>query len=186
MRQRLRRHVKVIFIIASIIIFAFGVERYFALNQLPEPDATVAARLKHCAQSIGWSANNRIYSIDLSGNVLTAKDLDELVRLHHIDELSVYGCELPDESFAKIATISSLKSLSLAHTVVSDKEMVWLAKLPQLEVLDLNHTAISDDSIPYLRNADQLRRLYINKTKISQQGVEAIRKAMPLCQIQNQ
>ena len=135
--------------------------RYLAIEATSTTDKGLEALSK--------SADLR--SLSLGSPFYTAKGIRTLGSLKSLE--SLYLDRLPvASSMQEIASLKSLKTLSLRGTGIGDKELSLLASLNDLEVLHVDSTLIGDSGMKAAKAWKSLRELTARGTLLSDTGLE--------------
>lgn len=130
---------------------------------------------------------------------------EELTRLDHLHDLSLYHCQTSDDQLAQLMDRISLEELAAEGTQLGRGRLPFL-KHPTLKHLHLGRTQFSNpaiDDLPFslvhlnLRRTritdeglDQfvrltnLKQLDLSRTPTSREGIHQLREKMPWCTIQ--
>jgi serine/threonine protein kinase/Leucine-rich repeat (LRR) protein len=101
--------------------------------------------------------------------------LANLDGLRAIDSFSmVNGGELTAEGVRRLATLKTLRSISLHGHSIGDGGLEPLAALPDLESLSLQQVQLTDAGIPKLAKCRNLRMLCVGRDRVTDAGCEAI------------
>ena len=149
---------------------------YSQLYNAPEPEtlfATPFVRLTPNAEGFFDPAVISLFKtatckfvIDLSGNEVHAKQLEQLNGIPLLAGLDMQLCTGIDETVVDaLGKLRSLRCLRLGGTSISDATINGLSDLANLRSLDLEVCEnISDDSMPFIASFRQLRCLNLKKT----------------------
>lgn len=134
------------------------------------------------------------------------QNLQDLVRLKRINNLSFWGCELDDqmfseianlpdltglmingnkgitsESWAKLRELKKLKTLNLLSVSMDAKTAEALGFLPALETLYLSHSDLTDEGLAGLGRSETLKELHLYaNSKITNKGLENLARGKKL------
>ena len=100
-----------------------------------------------------------------------------------VDELSVAGTAVGDESMGFLGCLSGMKRLDLSRTPVTSEGIAELAPLHQLEFLGLSGTAVDDDALDVLAELPALRRVALWDTGVSDAGRARLAEQRPEVEI---
>jgi Leucine rich repeat/Leucine Rich repeat len=121
---------------------------------------------------IGIDYFGHITSVWLLGNpTVTDTALLPVVRLTHLQQLSVSGGSISDAGLAKLSSMTSLSELDLDHTRFTDAGLEHLKGLTGLSVLSLNGTRITDAGMERLKGLTNLTELNIAGTHVTDAGL---------------
>ena len=149
---------------------------YSQLYNAPEPEtvfATPFVRLTPNAEGLFDPAVISLFKtakckfvIDLSGNEIHAKQLEQLKDIPLLAGLDMQLCTGMDETVVEaLGKLTSLRCLRLGGTSISDTTINGLSNLANLRSLDLEVCEnISDDSMPIITGFSRLRCLNLKKT----------------------
>jgi Leucine-rich repeat (LRR) protein len=105
-----------------------------------------------CLQTIvrQWPEMKTLY---LNECKITKKGLAALAALKRLDNLSLQGLNLTDDSFAPISRLKSLTSLDISfNDKLTDRSMEYVLKLPKLKTLHMHLlTSVSTAAIERLK-----------------------------------
>ena len=117
--------------------------------------------------------------LDLTDCPIGDKTVARLESNPKINQLSLEGTKITDETLTVLGKLDSLDELDLSRTSVTDRGVAKLANLQKLEILWLTGTDVSDDCVEYLAKLKSLRQLEVTGTQITSAGVERLRAALP-------
>jgi hypothetical protein len=130
------------------------------------------------------SALPELQSLELSGTRITDSGLEQISKLTDLQVLDLAeNHEISNSGFAKLKSLTNLRTLLLFSTDVGDEGVAALADLPQLSVLYLGDTKVTDEAVASIKNLKQLEELYLEFTDISEASVAEIHAALPNCNI---
>jgi len=125
----------------------------------------------------------------------TEQDVAVLVRVEHLQALSIEDKEFGDsvlghvaglkelewlylgssritgKGLAKLSALTELRTLSLRNSGLSDDDFKQLPPLANLESLGLDGTKITDAGLDHLTNFPGIRTLWLDHTKITSSGL---------------
>jgi hypothetical protein len=94
-------------------------------------------------------------------------------------DLSLKGCGLTDDDLKDLATITSLKSLTIDFNTFTVKGLRHLTALPHLEILRMEADAIGPESIGVLSKFKYLNHLRMQTVSWGESDKAALKKALP-------
>ena len=89
----------------------------------------------------------------------------------NIIRLAGDNTQITDADLARVATFTSLGSLTLSNSRISDAGLEHLTRLTNLTILVLNQNTISDAGLEHLKGIANLEMLFLGSTKISDAGL---------------
>lgn len=128
--------------------------------------------------------------LDLRGTQITDDALTHLRDLPQLEQLylggsvitdvepTLFRARITDAALPQIATLQSLKVLSLAKTDIGDAGLRHLTELPNLEVLYLLGTSVTDASTETLQQMTSLKQLYLQETAVSDAALAKLRAVL--------
>ncbi|MBT4694344.1 MAG: PQQ-binding-like beta-propeller repeat protein, partial [Planctomycetaceae bacterium] len=149
---------------------------YSHLYNAPEPETVLATPIVRLTPGENGSFNPAVISlfktaqckfvIDLAGNEIHAKQLEQLKGIPLLAGLDMQLCTGMDETVVEgLGKLTSLRCLRLGSTSISDATINGLSNLANLRSLDLEVCEnISDDSMPIIAGFSRLRCLNLKKT----------------------
>jgi Leucine-rich repeat (LRR) protein len=139
----------------------------------------------------------------------TDADLEQLVGLRTLEELTLVGCaevtndgvrnltalpklrvlylsgpNISDDALRSVGELKSLVELHLNGPNFGDEGLVHLTKLTGLTILDLQGTQVTDAGLHQLSSMTRLERLNLTGTAITEAGLARIAKLVNLRQLQ--
>jgi hypothetical protein len=130
---------------------------------------------------LGDDAFAEVAIVNLRGQKVDDKTLEQLSGLGHLRELDLDGTLITDAGTHVLKSFPKLRSLSLRFTDISDESTETIAGLESLIWLYLTHTKVSDASIENLSKLKHLDELYVRWTKITDAGSDQLTKSLPGC-----
>ena len=99
-----------------------------------------------------------------SSSPISDAGLQYLTQLPYLEELSVCGTGITDQGIARIATIGTLKKLSLSTAVdqVTDRGLAEIAKITHLQSLSISRAKITLSGLKNLNQLSELKNLDIH------------------------
>jgi serine/threonine protein kinase/Leucine-rich repeat (LRR) protein len=150
---------------------------------------------------------DQLDSLDLSGTMVTAADIEELRKLPRLADLALAHTELGDESLPALSALRCVRRLILDNTKIVGFRLAALGRLPELselalgcpsleyfkqinelktlERLSLAGTGITDADLPALYGLSGLKELDLTGTQVTMPGLDALQKALPGCKIRS-
>jgi len=116
----------------------------------------------------------------------TAIDNDSLALLADLQNLQVLdlkGTPISDDGLLHLQRLPSLRALYLTRTAITDAGLAHLSGLPNLQLLILWDTRVTDGGLAYLKSLQSLRELILWNTQVTEQGVADLQKALPDCEV---
>lgn len=145
-----------------------------------------------------FAKNGVIYNVDLNRTKVADDELEHLVALTDLTDLSMEQTKVTDAGIVHVSKLKNLEWLNLfqtkvgdgalqhisglkrlqhlpvGETKVTDAGLSHLADMVQLQYLGLRANAITDNGIVHLRKLTGLRGLHLGETKITDAGVERL------------
>ncbi len=112
---------------------------------------------------LGDVAVGRIVGVALWGEELTDTDFSKLARLKHLEHLYLAESTVTDDDLRIIAKLRDLRSLGLQGTDVTDHGLKWIQNLNKLEYLCLRGTRITDAGLAHLKELKNIKVLRIGE-----------------------
>jgi Leucine rich repeat len=113
------------------------------------------------------------------GKERTREEIDlDIARLgvfNRMEDLTLFGTNVTDDSLTHPKELSNLKLLSLVGTEISDAGLALLNGLSKLETLFVSYTAISDAGLVSLAGLTKLTRLYLANTDVTDTGLRSLK-----------
>jgi hypothetical protein len=106
--------------------------------------------------------NTSIERLDVDGADVTGKGIDALATIVTLRELSLGDTSVGDEALRFIGKIRGLEQLRLFRTRITDAGIKHLISLRQLKVLDLDETDLTDECLKDLNRITSLEELHID------------------------
>jgi beta-lactamase regulating signal transducer with metallopeptidase domain len=107
--------------------------------------------------------------------------LDRLAGMRTLEELSVEGRNLSDETIEIAARMPNLRSLSLdlPNSQVDREAVISLHALPKLACLNLRCLEIPDDALFAVKSLASLRSLSLGDSRVSRRALARLRRSLP-------
>jgi hypothetical protein len=99
-----------------------------------------------------------------------------IASLDSIKVLSLSGSDVTDERLAHLRDLTDLRELSLARTQVTDAGLKHLESLGSLSVLVLNSTGVTDQGLEQISRLNNLEVLELWGTDVTDQGLVHLAK----------
>jgi hypothetical protein len=93
--------------------------------------------------------------------------------------LRLDGMQLAPDDFRLLASLPTLRRLSLARTNVTDKDLAHLRSLTRLEGIVLNQTEVTDRAIDELVHVESLRSACLGQVRITPAAVGRLKEQFP-------
>jgi hypothetical protein len=122
---------------------------------------------------------DRVQSIGLSNQKVTAAELKSLARFENLQDLSLWNVELTHEALCDLAALKNLRALYLGGTNLTDGGLKHLAHLSRLRYLDLRGTKITDQGLKQLAEFKSLQKLDLKRAQVTDEGVAELRRLRP-------
>lgn len=102
-----------------------------------------------------------------------------------IEQLQYDGSEsIEDDLCRRIASIETMRELSLVGSAINDRQLALLGPLSHLESLDLLGTAVTDAGLIHLRQFPRLVNLSLSKTSVTDVGLRHLSELRELRSLQ--
>ena len=98
--------------------------------------------------------------------------LDRVLRLPHLESLSLHSRRVDTEQLRLLGTARGLKSLYLSGTDVNDEALRALPRLRRLQYVDFQYTDVGDDTLMALSQLPNLQTVNVAHTKVTGAGVK--------------
>jgi hypothetical protein len=121
--------------------------------------------------------------LTLDNSKVTDAWFPRLAKLSKLAGLSVAHNPVGDAALASIGAFQNLQELNLSYTKVGDAGLAHLKSLGKLNTLRLAGVGVGDAGLLHLRGLAPLRELDLTKTKVTANGVADLQKALPRCRI---
>lgn len=152
-------------------------ERLYAEDQ-----ATPLRMLAYFAPEKEWrELGKELEELDLSGELLTWKDLQFLSHLSQLKRLNLAWTAIGIDGAELLADLRSLESLSLANTNTTNTVIGHLEALHGLIELDISATYVSDPVVETLTRTPQLRKIDLRDTSVSSDAITRLQESLPDC-----
>jgi hypothetical protein len=112
--------------------------------------------------------------IELQGTAADDDLVEQISRLHGIEQLGLTQTKITDESLRHIARMKRLKALSVGFNPITNEGLAHLAPLDELLFLDLDVTKVTDEGLPALKELPQLYHLKLYGNPITDSGAAAL------------
>jgi hypothetical protein len=131
-----------------------------------------------------------VISIDLDATVVydsgdvrvrgpvTDATLLAVVRLGHLQELSLDGAQVTDAGLAGLKQLKELRRLNLSRTPLTDAGLGFLKELPDLRTIDLRGTTVTAAGVKQLQLALPTVEIRADVSDPGHQGAEQLRDAI--------
>ncbi len=129
-------------------------------------------------RKVPWAASLRVLNAAAS---LVGQELDALKGYRKLEELTLYGAHVSDQTVAALKGHSQLRVLHLSENFLSDVGAKKLTGLSGLEVLTLKGNRVSDNCLPTFKVCRKLTMFADSETMITSSGREFIKKFAPQC-----
>jgi hypothetical protein len=154
------------------------------------PDGSIARVLASC----------RLRSISLDRFSFSNSDFDAISRHVSLEELSLEGTNLSDETIAKLIAMPKLRQFRFCYCQVTGEGLAemhgsislerifasgvplspefaaYIAKCPRFIELTVSHPKVGDDFVASLGAHSSLRSLSLGDTSVTEKSIEAIEK----------
>ena len=136
------------------------------------------------------SAGITIVPVAMNSNYLTAnlvnitsltKEIENLLLSvkPQLIGLKMPGIKLSDSSWQIIASLNSLRRLSIEHSNISDKSLGNLRSLTHLQYLNLFDTHISLNGFMQLKGLKELKEVFLSQTNVSKTSWPQLQQNFP-------
>ena len=154
------------------------------LAYLPRPDRLVHFEAGETLVGDGFvkrlASATGLVTLELSGTRVTDEGLRRLPRLPNLKRLGLGHTAIKDNGLAAaLKDVSSLRSLSLAHTRITDASLALLENARKLWSLDLEGTRITDSGLRHLHGLPALEIVHVDGTLVTPEGMAALKAATP-------
>ena len=124
----------------------------------------------------------QLQDVSLNGPEVTDQSMKIVGQLHDLRELQLWNTQISDNGLAELANLRKLRLLNLYGTPFTSAALPHIAKLQSLERLQLSNTTISDQNVELLAKLKQLRYLSLPST-VSLEKAQQLKRKLPDCQI---
>jgi hypothetical protein len=121
--------------------------------------------------------------LDVSKNLITASNMQQLKNCRHLKQLFMVGCRIDTAAFGSLNKFPALTELELSGSNLNDSHMAALARLPSLTTLTVRATAVTDTGIAQLSAMQALQNLDVSKTSVTDFGIQALQQSIPGLQV---
>jgi serine/threonine protein kinase len=123
--------------------------------------------------------------VNLTGRLITDRELGYLNNLPDLDYLSLKGTPITDAGLkGNLQGLPNLTQLELGGTRITDASLACLVRLPKLHSLWLDQTRVGDEAMArYVKDTAGMKRLYLNHTQITDAGLEPLRQIPDLWEL---
>lgn len=127
------------------------------------------------AQNLQWKETTvRPQDAAKTGEIIALlKNVPSLV------ELNLAGQKVTDKDLENLAPLSNLMRLHLEGTEITDAGLAHLKGLTNLRYLNLYNTQVSDAGLEHLKGLKNLKNLYLWQTKVTDEGAKNLFAALP-------
>ena len=131
-----------------------------------------------------WNLLNidKTFSLDLSGTSVSAKGIKYLADLPLFTFVLNRNPKIDDKIAEHLIRLKHLDTLSLQETGISDGTIKSITNLQSLRKLNLNHTAITSNSILHLAKLN-IQHLNVKNTVFDKTAVMKLHNSLPNCEI---
>jgi Leucine-rich repeat (LRR) protein len=145
------------------------------LQQLTKLPELRLLEMNGCVDSYRRYATQR-ESESAYSSILTSAGIGALVKLPHLQKLSMAHCDLTDSALTNLSEIQQLEILNLARNeLLTDASLSEVFKLKNLQQLDLaGCTKLTDTGFRNVRNLQELRVLNVSRTNFGDQALKEI------------
>ncbi len=110
---------------------------------------------------------------------VTDDDLQDIATLSSLKTLIIaHGRYVTDNGVGSITGLAGLSQLELSGCSISDEALLYISQLRRLEELNLQRTSVGDAGLKYLRQTTSLRELNILDTKVTAAGVATLQSRL--------
>jgi hypothetical protein len=110
---------------------------------------------------------------------ITDRGVAALSGCQKLEQLTIYGNNLTDESLRVAGGLKELRHLYIGGTKITDEGLKRIKGLDKLEWLMLMHTDITDEGLETLHGLKDLTYLNVGGTKVTEAGLARLRTALP-------
>jgi hypothetical protein len=122
--------------------------------------------------------------LDISQTRVSDASIDLLITLPGLKDLVIWGVNVSDVGFSKLANSTTLTHLTIgSNQLTVDTVRALAAREMPWESIWIGEGQLGDDAIEELSNFKGLRSLRLSSNQISPQGMERLRKLLPNTQI---
>lgn len=125
-------------------------------------------------------------TIRLPGKTKDLKTTGELPKDgFQIERIILNETKVRDEDLQQLASLKSLRSLSLYRTNISDKAIDHVVAISNLAELELSYTRVTDEGLGKLKSMPHLEKLFLYGMTgtVTDAGVSALQSAKPALKI---
>jgi serine/threonine protein kinase len=126
------------------------------------------------------SRPNNLKFLEVSNTRVSDASIDSLLSLPRLQHLVVWGSNVTDEGFSKLANSTTLTELAIGSKELTVKTVRALAarEMPW-ESIWIGEGQLNDDAIEELSKFKGLRKLWLNQRQISPDGMTRLRTLLP-------
>lgn len=124
----------------------------------------------------------QLQEVSLNGPEITDQSMKIVGKLHDLRELQLWNTQVSDDGLSELVGLRKLSLLNLYGTPFTSAALPHIAKLHSLERLQLSNTSISDENVELLAELSQLRYLSL-PSSVSLEKSQQLKRKLPDCQI---
>lgn len=132
---------------------------------------------------VGIEHLTSLEELTITGPGITDETGRRIGPLKSLRRLDLSFIEVGDETLEVISGLAELEYLQLTGTNITDAGLIHLRRMTNLRVLDIGHTPITDKGMAHLAGLTNLTRLIVGYTKITSAGLEHVRGMTELDQL---
>jgi Leucine-rich repeat (LRR) protein len=148
-----------------------GLESLGALSGLTK---LVANNTRLKGSGFRWLENLELIDLSFNNTLCNDVGLKHLASINSLRSLSLAYSDVTDSGLKHITSLQRLEYLDLDGTDVGDAGMESAGKIMTLKALLLGYTKISDKGLKRLAELNQLQRLRLIRTRISNAGLDTV------------
>lgn len=124
--------------------------------------------LLHLAGAEHIALVRNIRSLNLSGEAVGERILQQLKHLKCIEELDLSDCYFPSEALRHLAKLPHLYMLNLQNTRAHNNAVAALSESASIAQLDCSYTQVTDDGAKHFSSFKNLKQLDLSGCQVSE------------------
>lgn len=110
-------------------------------------------------------------TLNISGLKIDDAAIAAIAQIKTLEKLSAESCELTDEQWAKLASLTKLQQVNVTATPITDRGVAVICKDRDIRKLTMNNTKTTDACLKAVGKLHHLKILLISDTDITMAGV---------------
>lgn len=123
---------------------------------------------------------DRVLSVHLSGKVISHETCRDIASLRSLRTLSLNHSTFEVEDLELLVSSSELQVLELVRTNLNDETLACLGKSSALKNLDIRNNAVGDGGVNHLLKLPQLSSLSLGGTAVTDESVRRLKDVRSL------